>query len=186
MASKRQQIIDTATALFCRKGFHTTGIDEVIEEAGIAKMTLYNNFASKEDLIVACLEHLDARSIAWFEAQLEKSATTARGRLLKMGDVLHAYVTSEAFFGCPFVRAATEFGSLEHRIHQQAQTFKKRLLDLFEGLAREGGLTAPKRVSEQLQVIMEGAIAMALVSGNAGVAKTAGDLIREVVARASR
>ena len=62
---KRDHLVDTAAALFQRDGFHATGIDTILAEAGVAKMTLYNHFKSKDELIVAALEVEGARYIAW-------------------------------------------------------------------------------------------------------------------------
>ncbi|HAD87737.1 MAG TPA: TetR family transcriptional regulator, partial [Rhodospirillaceae bacterium] len=59
-SSKRQLLIDTALDLFRREGYHATGIDRVIAEAGVARMTLYNHFKSKDELILAALRHRDS------------------------------------------------------------------------------------------------------------------------------
>ena len=59
-APKKQHLIDTARRLFASEGFHTTGIERILEEAGVAKMTLYNNFGSKDMLIVAVLNQTSA------------------------------------------------------------------------------------------------------------------------------
>ena len=54
-ASRRDHLVDRAADLFYREGFHATGIDRVLAEAGVAKMTLYKHFGSKEALILATL-----------------------------------------------------------------------------------------------------------------------------------
>ncbi len=58
-SSKREHLIDIARRLFYRDGFHNTGIDAILAEAGVAKMTLYKHFKSKEELILACLHRQD-------------------------------------------------------------------------------------------------------------------------------
>ena len=60
-SAKRDQLIDTALELFNRDGYRATGIDKILAESGVAKMTLYNHFGSKDELIVAALERRDAR-----------------------------------------------------------------------------------------------------------------------------
>ncbi|TGT02575.1 TetR family transcriptional regulator, partial [Mesorhizobium sp. M8A.F.Ca.ET.213.01.1.1] len=67
-SAKSQHVVDTAYALFKRDGFHATGIDRIIAEADIAKMTMYRNFPSKDELIVAVLDHRARR----FERQLDR------------------------------------------------------------------------------------------------------------------
>ncbi|MCP4245656.1 MAG: helix-turn-helix transcriptional regulator, partial [bacterium] len=66
--SKKDQLVSVALDLFCRHGFHATGIDTIVAEAGVAKMTLYKHFRSKEDLVVAALELQDRRSREWLAA----------------------------------------------------------------------------------------------------------------------
>ena len=60
MASpKRDHLVETALDLFCRDGFHATGIDKILAESGVAKMTLYKHFKSKDELILAALHRRD-------------------------------------------------------------------------------------------------------------------------------
>ncbi|MEE8533082.1 MAG: helix-turn-helix domain-containing protein, partial [Alphaproteobacteria bacterium] len=58
-SSRRDHLVDTALALFCRDGFHATGIDRILAESGVAKMTLYKHFKSKDELILAALRRRD-------------------------------------------------------------------------------------------------------------------------------
>ncbi|MCZ6886228.1 MAG: TetR/AcrR family transcriptional regulator, partial [Alphaproteobacteria bacterium] len=58
-SSKRDHLIETALGLFCRDGFHATGIDKILAASGCAKMTLYNHFTSKDELILAVLHRRD-------------------------------------------------------------------------------------------------------------------------------
>src|SRR5260221_11040821 len=53
---KRDQLIETAWTLFYRDGYHATGIDRILAESQVAKMTLYHHFRSKEELILAVLK----------------------------------------------------------------------------------------------------------------------------------
>ena len=86
MASlKRDTLLDTAERLFYAEGFHATGIDRVINEAGVARMTLYNHFASKEALIEAVLER--PRSGREVAEQTDMSRSTAFRRLNTLVDL---------------------------------------------------------------------------------------------------
>ena len=69
--SRRDHLVETALALFMRDGFHATGIDRILSHAGVAKMTLYNHFKSKEELILAALRLRDERFLVWFPAAVE-------------------------------------------------------------------------------------------------------------------
>ncbi|HIP77475.1 MAG TPA: TetR/AcrR family transcriptional regulator, partial [Kiloniellaceae bacterium] len=59
VSSRREHLVDTATQLFSRHGYRATGIDTILAEAGVAKMTLYNHFKSKDELILASLRRSD-------------------------------------------------------------------------------------------------------------------------------
>ena len=69
--SRREQLVETALTVFNRDGYHAAGIDRILAEAGVAKMTLYNHFRSKDDLILAALRRRDegfrpvARAVKW-------------------------------------------------------------------------------------------------------------------------
>jgi AcrR family transcriptional regulator len=58
------RLIDTASALFYQEGIQSVGVQRVIDEAGIAKASLYAHFPSKDDLVAACLER---RAASWQE-----------------------------------------------------------------------------------------------------------------------
>jgi len=73
--SKREKLVETALKLFCSGGFHATGIDRILAESGVAKMTLYNHFKSKDELILAALRLRDERWRHWFERAVERGAS---------------------------------------------------------------------------------------------------------------
>src|SRR5689334_24863821 len=65
--SARQRILETATDLFYREGIRAVGIDTIIARSGVAKMSLYRNFASKDDLVVAFLEYRNEIYWQWWD-----------------------------------------------------------------------------------------------------------------------
>ena len=87
-STRRDHLVDTALKLFARGGFHATGIDTILAEAGVAKMTLYNHFRSKEELILAVLRRRDELFRNWFVKRVEQQADQPRQRLIAMFDVL--------------------------------------------------------------------------------------------------
>ena len=80
--SRRDHLVDTALELFIRDGFHATGIDKILAESGVAKMTLYKHFKSKDELILSALRRRDERFRNWFMRAVESRAQAPRQRLL--------------------------------------------------------------------------------------------------------
>ena len=108
-AEKRQHIIETAYRLFKRDGFHATGIDKIIAEAGVAKMTMYRHFPSKEGLIVEVLAWRAKRFKLQLE-QLAEAATTPPQKIAAIFDWHERWFDSPDFHGCLFQHALAEFG----------------------------------------------------------------------------
>jgi len=178
MKSRRDDLIDTALRLFYTGGFTATGIDMILAEAGVAKMTLYKHFPSKDDLILAVLERRDEQFRGWLFAKMEQAGPDPRGQLLAMFDVLESWFKGEAFKplgfnGCAFIHAAGEFGDLRHPAHQIAAAHKQRIVDHLQKLCEESGAEDPKALAEQLALLKEGAIATAHVRGLPQAARTA-------------
>jgi len=99
-SAARDRILTTAHELFYRDGIRATGIDKVIAEAGVTKVTFYRHFPSKQDLILAYLDYRHRLWMDWFQ-----------GALLRHGDVVAAmqeWFESPDFRGCAFINAVGE------------------------------------------------------------------------------
>src|SRR3954452_4932320 len=101
--SARERILDTAYALFSRHGTRAVGGDRIIAECGIAKMTLYGNFPSKDELILAFLERRDELwTRAWLQADAQLRGAAPAHRLLAIFDTFEGWFAREDFEGCSF------------------------------------------------------------------------------------
>ena len=158
-ASRRDHLVETAAQLFEKDGFHATGIDRILAESGVAKMTLYNHFKSKEELIVAVLESRDAQFLTWLEDQL--TDVSPADRVLAIFDALEVWLRSDGFSGCIFTCAANEYADQAHPIHQQAALHKRHIFDLLSRLASDADCFDVRGVAQQLLVLYEGAISVA-------------------------
>ena len=173
-ASARDRIVSVATRLFYKRGIRAVGVDTVIAESGVAKTTLYKHFRSKDALIAECLHRLDERYFRWFESEVEARATDPRARLGALFDVLDDWFQRPDFRGCAFINAAVELVDADHPARGAIANHKRRSRELIERLAREAGLEDPRMVSDQLTLLMEGAIITALVEGDWQAARRAG------------
>ena len=163
-ASKRDQLIETAADLFYRGGFNATGIDRILAEAGVAKMTLYNHFGSKEELIEAALHRRGTEFQEWLMEYVESHAETPRDRLLALFDAHEEWFASKEFRGCLFLNASAEFAGSTESIRRIAEEYKRRLHGYVRGLAAAGGIANPDRLADRIMLLVDGAIGCAQVS----------------------
>lgn len=160
-SDKRRHIVETAYRLFRRDGYRATGIDRIIAEAGVAKMTMYRHFPGKDGLIVEVLRMRAAR----FEAQLDRLAATAETPAEKIATIVGWYERwfgRAAFHGCAFAHALAEFGDAGHPVRQaataQKEGFRRRLRDILaDALPAERAETA----ATGLFMLFEGATLLA-------------------------
>jgi AcrR family transcriptional regulator len=136
---KRDHLMATAWWLFYRDGFRAVGIDLILAEAGVAKMTLYNHFASKEELIVALLEKRDRELRASIVATVEAAGKSPTKRLLAVFDWLEDWFGGADFNGCVFIRALSEYPEATHAIHRTAWNHKVAVKQMLTSLCDAAG-----------------------------------------------
>ncbi len=171
--SRRDQLIETALDLFNRNGYHATGIDRILAESGVAKMTLYNHFGSKDALIQAALETRDERWREWFRAAVARRAETPRGRLLAVFDALEEWFARPDFHGCLFIRAAGEYAALDDPIHAAAAAHQRLVLADLRDLAAAAGARHPARLAREIMLLALGAMVATQVNGPLGAGQAA-------------
>jgi AcrR family transcriptional regulator len=153
----RQQILDTASALFFREGFRAVGIDTIVATSGVAKMTLYRHFPSKDDLIVAYLKDVNEKFWVWFDEATAPYAGQPRKELLGFFQALEKLVTTPQCYGCPFLNAVVDFPDTDHPGNQVAVEHKQLVRARFRDLAAQAGVTAPDQLADHLVLLMDGA-----------------------------
>lgn len=164
--SRKDHLVETALDLFYRHGFHATGIDRILAESGVAKMTLYKHFSSKDDLILAVLRLRDERFREWFQAAVESRARSPRKRLIAVFDVLEEWFSADGFQGDMFIHAAAEYGNPAHPIHVAAADHKAAMRRYLQSLASAAGARDPDALADQLALLIEGAVVAAHVAGD--------------------
>jgi AcrR family transcriptional regulator len=118
-SSGRERISQAAYELFSRDGTQSVGIDAVIAHAGAAKMTLYRNFRSKDELILDFLrrrEQLWTRE--WLQAEAQKRGHTPQARLLAIFEVFGEWFADPDFDGCAFLTTMIEIKDPESPVRQ--------------------------------------------------------------------
>ena len=163
---KRDLLLDTAARLFYRDGYHAVGIDMILAEAGLAKMTLYHHFASKEELIVAALERRGQEIANGISAAVEAVGSSPKKRLLAVFDWYERWFKSKDFNGCAFIRAAGEYPELASPVHQVVARRKHAARETLEILLADLSVASPRSLAGQIQLLLEGAIVTAHTSGD--------------------
>ena len=158
----RGRILEAAGRLFYRDGIRPVAMDAVAEMAGITKRTLYYHFDSKDDLVIAYLRHTGERLDASLARAMTRRGGSAMDRLQGLFEDLEARFAREEFRGCPFVNAAAELTE-SAPARAEAATYKERMRAWFESMVRELGARDPVALSEQLAILLDGAIAIWLV-----------------------
>jgi AcrR family transcriptional regulator len=184
--SKRDQLVETAAQLFYRDGYHATGIDRILAEARIAKMTLYSHFRSKEDLILAVLKKRDQAMFNSLNQFLNAKKRSPEKRLAAVFDWLVVWIGSKEFRGCAFLKAMAEYQSLEDPIHQAALAHRTALTAEIQRLATAAGLIKPKNLTNQLSLLLEGAIVKSHAIGNVAPAIHAREAAKTLITLARR
>ncbi|HYS63282.1 MAG TPA: TetR/AcrR family transcriptional regulator [Paraburkholderia sp.] len=175
--SARDRLLDAAEALIYAGGIHATGVDAIVKQSGTARKSFYTHFESKDALVAAALERRDERWMNWFIAGTQRQGKSARKRLLGMFDVLREWFASADFHGCAFLNAAGEIASADDPIRIVAREHKERLLafvrtqcDAYAAESQHMDARRAARLSHQWLILLDGAIAVALVSGEAAAA----------------
>jgi AcrR family transcriptional regulator len=154
----RDRILATAYRLFYRDGIRATGVDRVIAEAGVTKVTFYRHFAGKDALILAFLELRHERWMEWFRDALRRHATTAPGRSPVVSAV-EEWLTAPSFRGCAFINSVSELGAELPEIHEITTRHKAAMV----GAIREALPAGPHRsqAARALGVAVDGAVVQA-------------------------
>lgn len=159
------RLMMTAEAMFLENGFRATGINALLAEAGVAKQTLYNNFASKDELIEAVLRLKSQKVMAWLEGASAARMRNGEDPLQALFAVYGDWFAEPGFSGCLFARAALEYPDRKHPIHKIAASHTRKLFAFLESLcegAAKGSLPCP---AEHLLLLIEGATSVAVKTG---------------------
>jgi len=181
--SRKDDLVECAARVFAREGFHATGIDRLLSEAGVAKMTLYNHFGGKDELIAAALERSSEASMAFLESKL---CGEGAERLLSFFDALGSWYASKDFHGCVLLNAAAEYKDPEHPVREKVRAHTDRQLALLRELAAGAGAADPDALAEELMLLVQGSIEAAsvgCVDRSAAAAKRAARALVEHAAR---
>ena len=180
----RQRILHTADRLFYEGGLRSIGIDRIIAEAGVAKMSLYKHFPSKDDLILAVLKYREEKLIEFFERAIERHGKRTKDKLRAFFAALKDFFESPDFRGCAFQNAMIELADPAHAGSQFVRDHKRRFQDFLSGLIEESLGNEAAKVAPAVGLLVEGAIVTAVIQGSPNPVDVARDAAMKMVAHA--
>jgi AcrR family transcriptional regulator len=177
------KILDTVERLFFKQGYNVTGINQVIEEADIAKASLYKHFESKVDLLVAYLKRFHE---TWFE-RLEAAVNKAPDPKQKLVTIFEHHSQRQVqgeFGGCRFVKANDEAGMSDPRVLAEIQMAKKHLKEYIMQLVANSGhkkLLTDEELTNMIFMMAEGGIVAASIFKQADDLQSAKAIIQKLL-----
>jgi AcrR family transcriptional regulator len=175
-AAGRERVGRAAYDLFSRMGIRDVGVKAVVDQAGTARMTLYRNFPSKDDL---ALDFLARREEIWTQGWLVQQsafrADTPQGRLLAIFELFDEWFQDPEFEGCSFITTLLEFHDQSHPVRLASVVHLGRIRAFLEQLATAAGVADPVHFARQWHILMKGSI-VARQEGDRGAAKAAREL----------
>jgi len=170
--SARERILEAARRLFYRQGIRATGVDRIIAESGVAKMSFYRNFPSKKDLVLTFLERRHEFWMGWFTGRV-KELSGGRPGLAVMADALKEWFTEPQFRGCAFINTVAETCDYPAEEIQIAQSHKQDLCNFIETLIPPEAKGQAPRLARLALMVVDGAIVRAQMTQDPAVADEA-------------
>jgi AcrR family transcriptional regulator len=181
--SPQERILDAAVRLFNAQGVHTTGIDQIIAESGVAKRTFYNHFDSKNKVIAA---YYRLKDDAWFSRLAHHSSipTNPVDRVLGLFDGLKEWFQEDDFAGCTFIRGLSDFGqkSSDPELVTCVTEHFSRTKDLLTKLLAAARPGCDQQLVNQMMSLIAGATVVAHASRDPSVADTNKEVARALLA----
>jgi AcrR family transcriptional regulator len=164
-SAARERILRTADRLFYDEGIHAVGIQRIVAESAVTRVTLYRHFASKDDLIAAYLERRAQFDRDQVGGIIEAHPDDPRGALTELATALTRDDFGQVQRGCPFINASAEFTG-SHVARRHAREIRRWVTDRIEELLQRVGHRSPRATAQQLMMVRTGAVVSAALDAN--------------------
>ena len=159
----RDRLLATARQLFTRHGSSNVGINDVTAAAGVARMTLYNNFPSKEALTAAVYEEM-ARATLLALSEMERIGRSEEERVLAIFDYFERSEKETDYRGCPFIHASLQAAEASGPIYAIVHSYKRGLREHIL-LVLDEGRRSRLELADQIVLLLDGAVTEAYLKG---------------------
>ncbi len=161
--SGRERLLSTARALFVRHGASNVGINDVTAAAGVARMTLYNNFPSKEALTQAVYEEMTAQSMAELQG-MDRRGKSEEQRIHDLFDHFDSRTQVADYRGCPFIHASLQAADPAGPIHDLVSSYKRALGEHVLSLLAEHRADRTE-LADVILILLDGVVTEAYLNG---------------------
>jgi AcrR family transcriptional regulator len=163
----RDSIVNSSLELFYRDGIKGTDVDHVIKKAGVSEDAFYENFSSKDELVLAFLHKRHDVWMTWFKRETEARFSQPGAGLEVIADVLQSWFEDPKFRGCAFINTVAEGGKRDSEPFVIAREHKEDLKQFIKGMALKLRLKEPEMAASAGVLVVEGAIVRAQMTGDA-------------------
>lgn len=165
-----EKVSDAARELFYKHGIRAVGVDEIVNQAGVTKPSLYRSYASKDELIASCLRQQWEEGQARWDEALAKAPGNPRAQLSYLLTSFATDAEAENFRGCPVSNAVVEFPDPKHPVHRLAIDMKQECRCRFRSLVGQLDVADPEGLADGLLMLLEGFSTATQLFGGAGPA----------------
>ena len=157
--SARERVLEVASELFYAEGVRAVGVNTIVARSGVAKMSLYRNFASKDDLVVAYLNERNRRFFEWWDRSTSPNDGDPKDRLRAIVAATIEKVRRPGYRGCPFLNTSAEYPDINHPARAIIEGHKREVRSRLLELTRGTGAANPETLATQFIVLMDGVYA---------------------------
>lgn len=152
-----EKVLDVAADLFYREGIHAVGVETIVQQAGVAKISLYRAFESKDDLVVAYLTRRDAAFWRDWDDRFARHDGDPHAQLDAIMTYLAERTTEPGYRGCPFIHYCAEFPDPAHPGRRVAEANKTAMRTRLLAIAEAMGAREPRLLADGLLLLVDGA-----------------------------
>ena len=180
-ARASERILKSARELFYRQGIRAVGVDEIVDNAGVTKPSLYRSYPSKDELAASYLRLYESEFWARFDAAVARHPGDARAQLLDYLETVAIRAVAPEYRGCGLTNAAVEYPQADHPARLVTERHKGELLGRLRQMSAEMGAEDPELLGDSLFLLLEGTLVSSQIfragSPSANIARAATLLI---------
>lgn len=173
----RESIMRTAARLFYQNGYSNTGINQIVEEAEIAKSSLYQHFRSKEDLLMAYLEETGTETLDLLK-QAADACEAPKDKILAIFNYLESLMRNKDFYGCHFLNIVYEMPQEAVRVRERVKKQKDSVRELFREILKPIG---KEFLADEIYTLFEGALISNKVHGDPWPVASARNIAEKII-----